>query len=78
MIFEGKDIPSEEFLRKQNEMLNISDESGKVYKVAEGGTTGEENTYSFHVDINKNDLDKKLYINFMDNGVLYSRELLGK
>lgn len=75
MIFEGKDMPSEEFSRKQNEMLNISDESGKVYKVAEGGTTGEENTYSFHVDINKNDLDKKFYINFMSNGIVYTRKL---
>ncbi len=76
MIFEGKDIPSEEFSRKKDEMLNISDETGKVYSVAEGGTTGEENTYSFHIDINKNDLNKKFYINFMDNGVLYTRELL--
>lgn len=72
------EVPEKFYERETNEMLNISDESGKVYKVAEGGTTGEENTYSFHVDINKNDLDKKLYINFMDNGVLYSRELLGK
>lgn len=78
MIFEGKDMPSEEFSRKQNEMLNISDETGKVYSVAEGGTTGEENTYSFHIDINKNDLDKKLYINFMSNGIVYTRELLVK
>ncbi len=78
MIFEGKDMPSEEFSRKQNEMLNISDETGKVYHVEEGGTTGEENTYSFHIDINKSDLNKKFYINFMDNGILYTRELLEK
>lgn len=78
MIFEGKDIPSEEFSRNKDEMLNISDETGKVYKVAIGGTTGEENTYSFHIDINKKDLDKKFYINFKSNGVVYSRELLIK
>ncbi len=33
MIFKGKDMPSEEFSRKQNEMLNISDETGKVYYI---------------------------------------------
>lgn len=78
MIFEGKDIPSEEFLKRQEEMLNIKDETGKVYKVEIGGTTGEENEYSFHIDINKSDLNKKFYINFMDNGILYTRELLVK
>lgn len=78
MIFEGKDIPSEEFSRKKDEMLNISDETGKVYIVAEGGTTGEGNTYSFHIDINKSDLNKKFYINFKSNGIVYTRELLVK
>lgn len=78
MIFEGKDIPSEEFSRKKDEMLNIKDETGKVYSLAEGGTTGEENTYSFHIDINKNDLNKKFYINFKSNGIVHTRELLMK
>ena len=78
MIFEGKDIPSEEFLKRQEEMLNITDENGKVYKVIAGGTTGEENAYSFYIDINKKDLDKKIYINFKSNGIEYTRELFMK
>lgn len=78
MIFEGKDMSTEEFEKAKSGTLSITDATGKVYKVLSGGTTMNKNEYSFSLDVNKKDLENKLYINYTHEGVKYTEELVIK
>lgn len=75
LISEGKDMPAGEFLNKSIEMLNITDAEGTVYKETGGGTTGNYG-YKASYDITKNDLSKKLFINFKVGDTQYKSELI--
>lgn len=78
MIFEGKDMTTEEFEKAKSGMLAITDANGKIYKILNGGTTTNKNEYSFSLDVNKNDLENKLFINYKYEGTLYTEELIIK
>lgn len=78
MIFEGKDMTTEEFEKAKSGMLAITDANGKIYKILNGGTTMNKNEYSFSIDVNKNDLENKLFINYKHEGTLYTEELIIK
>lgn len=78
MIFEGKDMSSEEFEKAKSGTLSITDETGKIYPIVSGGTTMNKNEYSFSLDVNKKDLENKLYINYKHEGVKYTEELVIK
>ena len=75
LISEGKDMPAEEFTSKTKEMLSITDGEGNEYKELSGGTRGE-NEYKMVLEANKNDLDKKLYINYKIGDEQYKSELV--
>lgn len=75
LISEGKDMPSNEFREKCDEMLNITDGEGKKYQDIGGGTTEEENGFKIAFDATKNDLSKKLFINFKIGDKQYRSEL---
>ncbi len=75
LISEGKDMPTEEFRDKRDETLRITDGEGKVYQELSGGTRGK-NTYKMVLDANKNDLAKKLYINYKIGDKQYKSELI--
>ncbi len=78
MIFEGKDMTTEEFEKAKSGMLAITDANGKIYKILNGGTTMNKNEYSFSLDVNKNDLENRLFINYKHEGTLYTEELIIK
>ncbi len=75
LISAGKDMPGEEFMNKCKEMLNITDEEGKVYQDMGGGTTGESE-YKMSINATKKDLAKKLFINFKVGDKQYKSELV--
>ena len=75
LIDEGKDMPAGEFTTKTKEMLSITDGEGKTYQELSGGTR-EENEYKMVLDANKNDLNKKLYINYKIGDKQYKSELI--
>ena len=75
LIAKGKDMPGEEFRNKVEEMLNITDGEGNKYQETSEGTTGEEG-YRISFDVTKEDLSKKLYINFKVGDTQYKSELL--
>lgn len=76
LISVGKDMPAGEFQNKCKEMLNITDEEGKIYQDTGGGTTGEESGYKISCDATKKDLLKKLFINFKVGDKQYKSELI--
>ena len=57
-------------------MLTLTDEEGNIYNETSGGTTDEENGYKMSFDVTKNDLSKKLFINFKVNDTQYKSELI--
>ena len=75
LISAGKDMPSEEFVAKCEEMLNITDGEGKKYQETDGGTTGGYG-YKVSFDVTKKDLSKKLFINFKVGDKQYKSELI--
>ncbi|MFR8233942.1 MAG: hypothetical protein ACLVA2_06050 [Clostridia bacterium] len=75
LIASGKDMVGDEFRRKCEEMLNITDGEGNKYQEAGGGTTGDGG-YSVSFNITKKDLAKKLFINFKVGDKEYKSELI--
>lgn len=75
LISEGKDMAGDEFRKKCEEMLNITDGEGNKYQEASGGTIGDGG-YSVSFDITKKDLAKKLFINFKVGDKEYKSELI--
>lgn len=77
IIMNGKDITSEEFEKNINETINISNEEGKVYSLyRDNFGTYKEGKFKANFEINKNDLNKKLYLNLKINGKQYKIELI--
>lgn len=77
LIVAGKDMPAGEFQNKCKEMLNITDEDGKVYQETGGGTTGDYE-YKMSLDATKEDFNKKIFINFKVGDTQYTSELVEK
>ena len=75
LIASGKDMVGDEFRRKCEEMLNITDGEGNKYQETGGGTTGDGG-YSVSFNITKKDLAKKLFINFKVGDKEYKSELI--
>ncbi len=75
LVSAGKDMPADEFTEKTQEMLSITDSKGNTFKELMGGTRGE-NEYKMVLNINKKDLDKKLYINYKIGDKQYKSELI--
>lgn len=77
LIAKGKDMKGNEFSEAAKTMLNITNAEGKVYQDIGGGTT-KDNGYKMTIDAGKNDLAKRLYINFKVDGKQYTEELVKK
>lgn len=75
LISEGKDMAGDEFRKKCEEMLNITDGEGNKYQETSGGTIGDGG-YSVSFNITKKDLAKKLFINFKVGDKEYKSELI--
>ncbi len=71
-------MESNEFRTKCDEMLNVTDEEGNKYQDLGGGTTGEENGYKISFNATKNDLSKKLFLNFKIGDTQYKSELISE
>lgn len=78
LIMAGKDMESDEFRTKCDEMLNVTDEEGNKYQDLGGGTTGEENEYKISFNATKNDLSKKIFLNFKIGDKQYKSELISE
>ena len=76
LIMAGKDMASG-FSEAMQAMLNITDGTGKMYQDIGGGTRGE-GSYKMTLDAGKQDLEKKLFVNFTVNGKTYTSELVEK
>ena len=75
LISAGKDMAGDEFRRRCEEMLNITDGEGNKYQEGSGGTIGDGG-YSVSFNITKKDLTKKLFINFKVGEKQYKSELI--
>jgi len=62
----------------RNEIVNITDEDGNIYYEKTVGTVQRKNWFKMNFEINKNMLDKKLFLNVKINGQQYSSELIEK
>ena len=71
-------MESNEFRTECDEMLNVTDEEGNKYQDFGGGTTGEENGYKISFNATKNDLSKKLFLNFKIGDTQYKSELISE
>ena len=78
LIMQGKDMEQEEFRKVINEKLYISDENGKVFNKLHESTTSETDGFKIMLDVGKEDLKNKLYLNFNTNGKNYKEELIRK
>ena len=78
LIMAGRNMDSNEFRTKCDEMLNITDGDGNKYQELGSGTTGEEDGYKISFDITKNDLSKKLFLNFKVGDKQYKSELISE
>lgn len=78
LIKQGKDMETEEFTNKLNELLNITDSDGNKYKELSSKSTEEEERYKISIDAGLQDLDKKIYINYKNDGVQYKEKLIEK
>lgn len=77
IIMNGKDISSEEFDKNINETINISNEEGKVYSLyRDNFGTYKEGRFKANFEINKKDLNKKLYLNLKIKDKQYKIELI--
>ncbi len=74
LISAGKDMNGNEFLEACRNKLNITDGEGKVYQELGAGTTGTDRGFKITLDAKKEDLSKKLYLNYNN----YTRELVEK
>lgn len=79
LLMQGKNMDIEDFQNLINETLFITDEDGNVYLSNKNlGTAGGNSTFHAYFDINKNDLAKKLYLNFKINGETYKVNIVQK
>lgn len=77
MVMSGRDMEKEEFEQKMDEALYITNEEGKRYSYLENDNgTYMNGTYKAKFDLNKSDLNQKLYLHFKMNGKQYKIELL--
>lgn len=76
MVMSGRDMEKEEFEQKMDEALYITNEEGKRYRYTENDNgTYMNGTYKAKFDLNKSDLNQKLYLHFKMNGKQYKIEL---
>ncbi len=77
LIEEGMKMQSNDFREKINNLLNITDGEGNKYNELSSGTTSDD-MCKITIDASIRDLDKKLYINYNNNGTQYKEELIEK
>ncbi len=64
LISAGKDMNGNDFMQARTNKLNITDGEGKVYQERGAGTTGTDRGFKITLDAKKDDLNKKLYLNY--------------
>lgn len=64
LISAGKDMNGNEFTEARKNKLSITDGEGKVYQELGAGTTGTDKGFKIILDARKDDLNKKLYLNY--------------
>ena len=76
IILTGKDMTSEEWRKRQNELINITDNDGNVYNTTDMGTTTEKDGFKCKFEISKDIVNsKQLFLNMRINENSYTREL---
>lgn len=79
LIEAGKDMDSTEFGKKMNESIYITDEQGNIYLARDFGTAGGgRDRFGMYFEINKNNLDKKFFLNVTIKGEKYCSEIVTK
>lgn len=78
IVYLGKDMKPDEWQKLRNETVNITDEEGTIYYENTMGTVQGKNWFRMNYEINKNMLNKKLFLNVKINRQQYSSELIEK
>lgn len=78
IVLAGKDMEIEQWQKKRNETIHITDGDGKVYYENTMGTLQEKDSFRMNYEINKQMLNKRLFLNVKINGEQYSSELIEK
>lgn len=73
-----KDTNLDDWKKARNDAIHIVDEEGKVYYETTSGTLQEEDCFRMSYDINKNSLDKKLFLIVKIGGQEYKSEIMIK
>ena len=76
LIMKGKDMNSEEFKEKRNNMLYLTDERENKYQDLDCGTAEGEKEFKMRIDASKKDLESKIYLNYNVDGKEYKTELI--
>lgn len=66
LIYKGKDMEHENFLKEMEKMLFVSDKDGNKYNELNVGSSKEKEVYKINIDANIEDFNKGLYINYND------------
>lgn len=66
LIYKGKDMEHEKFLKEMEKMLFVSDKDGNKYNELNVGSSKEKEVYKINIDANIEDFNKGLYINYND------------
>ena len=64
LIYKGKDMEHEKFLKEMEKMLFVSDKDGNKYNELNVGSSKEKEVYKINIDANIEDFNKGLYINY--------------
>lgn len=64
LIYKGKDMEHENFLKEMEKMLFVSDKDGNKYNELNVGSSKEKEVYKINIDANIEDFNKGLYINY--------------
>lgn len=75
LVQAGKDMDTEEWIKQVNEKIHIEDGNKNVYHYNNLGTTENEGEVQLKFDLNKKDLENKLYLNIQIDGKEYLLEL---
>ena len=78
ILEEGKNITPGELIEKINNLVSITDGDGNEFAEIAYETGSENDMYKLTIDTDINDLDKKMYITYNDNGTQYTEELVKK
>lgn len=78
IIMAGKDMSIEEWKKIRMETINITDGEGNIYYEKSMGTLNEKDSIKINYEINKNMLNKKLFLNVKIDGKQYRGELIKK